>query len=139
MTKFRTFFLKISYAEKNIAHHTVEAFEQVTKMIAFTTESFIFLLLGLVSVTLDWSNFSWKFTAFALVLCLFFRPFWTTIFAKIANTWRTGPLQISNTDIFMMSLAGLRGGIAFALMTSSNIGYFDSVKCDGKEVLLRQI
>jgi len=126
-------FILRTYAERNLHHDVIVSIETIAKSVAYIAEMIIFLMLGIVTVLINWErNFNAKFVLSSLAFCLIFRSVFTVMLTSIMNTWRNQ--KISWKDQFIMSVSGLRGGIAFSLMALSSIGQFTSE--DSKEALM---
>ena len=118
------------YVEHNMSEETLHAIHAGTKLLSVISEMTIFVILGLVAAISNWQNhFDWAFSLTSLLFCSIFRPLFTILLTWILNYKRTR--KISWKDMFIMSFSGLRGGIAFSLVSLSNIDH--AVGEDGKE------
>ena len=126
-------FIMRSYVDRNLDHSTCEAIEIFTKNLATIMEMIIFILLGIVAVVLDWKNhFNWQLTLWTLFFCTVARPLVTVFLTWCINHWKMK--RIPWKDQFIMSFSGLRGGIAFGLITLSSID--EASDADSKEMFI---
>jgi len=100
------------YVEYNISKKSNATIEYVFKMLASIMETIIFMFMGLSTIS---DNHSWNtgFVVITLVSCTIYRILGVVIFANIANHWRL--LELTTTDMLIMSYGGIRGAVAFAL------------------------
>ena len=108
------------YVEKNVDSRTMIALHSITKMMALLAEMIIFVVLGITAAQFNWvTHFHWQFVLATLGFITLYRPIIVVILTKFLNRYRTN--KISTQDMIIMSLSGLRGGIAFTLMSMANI------------------
>lgn len=100
------------YVEFNIAKKSNATIEYVLKMLASIMETIIFMFMGLSTVS-DHHSWNTGFVLITLVCCTLYRIIGVLIFANIANRWRL--LELTLTDMLIMSYGGIRGAVAFAL------------------------
>jgi sodium/hydrogen exchanger-like protein 3 len=100
------------YVEYNISKKSNATIEYVFKMLASIMETIIFMFMGLSTIS---DNHSWNtgFVVITLISCTVYRILGVVIFANIANHWRL--LELTTTDMLIMSYGGIRGAVAFAL------------------------
>ena len=81
-------------------------------MFASIMETIIFMFMGLSTIS---DNLSWNtgFVFMTLLCCSLYRLIGVFIFGYIANRWRL--MELSTTDMLIMSYGGIRGAVAFAL------------------------
>lgn len=117
-------FIMRYYLEKNLSHDTLHFIHSGIKLIAVICEMIIFVMLGMVAAISSWkTHFFWGFSLTALLFCTIFRPLYVVLLTWLLNKTRDQDKQISWKDQFIMSFSGLRGGIAFSLMSLSNLDF----------------
>jgi sodium/hydrogen exchanger-like protein 3 len=100
------------FADFNVSKRGNSTIEYILKMLANIMEIIIFIFMGVTTVS---DNHSWN-TGFVLITiasCTVFRILGVIIFAFLANRVRL--VQLTVTDMIIMSYGGIRGGVAFAL------------------------
>jgi len=108
------------YVETNMNPNTLKALHVATKMLAVLAEMTIFVVLGIYAATANWAdNFHWRFSLIVLAFCTIWRPVVVVVLTGILNHFRDHKFKITFKDQLIMSLSGLRGGIAFSLMVMS--------------------
>jgi len=100
------------YIEFNISKKSNATIEYVLKMLASIMETIIFMFMGLSTVS-DTHSWNTGFIIVTIVACSVHRAIGCVILAFVANRWRL--LELSLTDMLIMSYGGIRGAIAFAL------------------------
>ncbi|XP_063701853.1 sodium/hydrogen exchanger 3 isoform X2 [Culicoides brevitarsis] len=102
-----------NYVEANISHKSHTTIKYALKMIASSSETIIFMLLGVATINSghDWNTW---FVILTIVFCTVFRALGVLLLANMANRFRIH--KLTNVDQFVMSYGGLRGAIAFALV-----------------------
>ncbi len=100
------------YVEFNVSNKSSATIEYVLKMLASIMETIIFIFMGLSTISDD---HSWNtgFVVITIVSCTVYRTIGVFIFANLANRWRL--MELSPTDMLVMSYGGIRGAVAFAL------------------------
>ena len=86
--------------------------EYVLKMLASIMETIIFMFMGLSTIS-DTHSWNTGFVIVTLISVTLYRIIGVVILAKIANKWRL--LELTMTDMLIMSYGGIRGAVAFAL------------------------
>ena len=81
-------------------------------MLASIMETIIFMFMGLSTVS-DTHSWNTGFIIVTIVSCTVYRIIGVIILANIANRWRL--LELTMTDMLIMSYGGIRGAVAFAL------------------------
>jgi sodium/hydrogen exchanger-like protein 3 len=100
------------YVEFNISKKSNATIEYILKMLASIMETIIFMFMGLSTVS-DHHSWNTGFVLITLASCTVYRIFGVLIFANLANRWRL--LELTLTDMLIMSYGGIRGAVAFAL------------------------
>lgn len=100
------------YVEFNISKKSNATIEYVIKMLASIMETIIFMFMGLSTIS-DTHSWNTGFVIVTLVCCTVYRIIGVVILANIANRWRL--LELTITDMLIMSYGGIRGAVAFAL------------------------
>lgn len=100
------------YVEFNISKKSNATIEYALKMLASIMETIIFMFMGLSTVS-DTHSWNTGFVIVTLVSCTVYRIIGVVILANIANRWRL--LELTITDMLIMSYGGIRGAVAFAL------------------------
>ncbi len=100
------------YVEFNMSKKSNETIEFVYKIGANIMETIIFIFMGISTVS---DNHSWNtgFVLITIAACTIYRIIGVIIFANLANRWRL--LELTATDMVIMSYGGIRGAVAFAL------------------------
>eukprot|EP01025_Chloroclados_australasicus_P047391 TRINITY_DN5297_c0_g1_i3.p1 TRINITY_DN5297_c0_g1~~TRINITY_DN5297_c0_g1_i3.p1 ORF type:complete len:609 (+),score=59.03 TRINITY_DN5297_c0_g1_i3:263-2089(+) len=110
------------YMRRNLSEETAEYLPQLLKVLAYLSETFVFIYIG-ITLFLDdqsWSNgLTWSF-----LIISFFALAWSRFVNIVPNTyiinkWRVSEKQIPWQFQVMMWWSGLRGAIAFALALRS--------------------
>lgn len=100
------------YVEFNISKKSNATIEYVLKMLASIMETIIFMFMGLSTIS-DTHSWNTGFVIVTLVSCTVYRIIGVVILANVANRWRL--LELTMTDMLIMSYGGIRGAVAFAL------------------------
>ena len=109
-----------NYLEKNCHEDTIIGIEKFSHSLAIAMEYYIFIMLGVVAVVLNWKdNFDWELTLWTLFWCTITRPITIYTLTLFINLFRMK--KISFLDQAIMSFSGLRGGIAFSLIVASSL------------------
>ncbi|KAI6198812.1 Sodium/hydrogen exchanger [Aphelenchoides besseyi] len=103
------------YVKGNLSHEAASSVKYFVKMISQTSESVVFMFLGLSTMSSD-LVWDWWFIAVTLISCLVYRALGVIIQCGILNFFRTRKFTIAHQII--MSYGGLRGAIAFGLLSS---------------------
>eukprot|EP01135_Chromosphaera_perkinsii_P004950 Nk52_evm17s305 gene=Nk52_evmTU17s305 len=100
------------YCETNVSAKSLVAFKYILKMLSSTSESIVFLFLGIATVS---ESHHWHvgFIMWTLLFCLVYRFISTIVLSFIMNKSRLE--KISFTDQFIVAYGGLRGAVAFSL------------------------
>lgn len=106
-----------NYVEENITETSQTTLKYAMKMLANSSESVIFLFLGVCTVT-DTHDWNTMFVILTIVFALVFRALGVVIFTTIANRFRLH--KLTGIEQFIMSYGGLRGAVAFALILVVN-------------------
>ncbi|XP_077987983.1 sodium/hydrogen exchanger 1-like [Glandiceps talaboti] len=106
--------MQANYSFANISHKSHTTVKYFMKMLASTTESIIFLFLGLVLVSDDhiWNT---PFVIFTIVFCLVFRYIVVIILTFFINRFKYAR-KIGWEEQFIMGYGGLRGAVCFSLV-----------------------
>lgn len=106
-----------NYVEQNISTKSHTTIKYAMKMLASSSETIIFMFLGVSTVQYhhDWNTW---FVVMTILFCSVYRTLGTLIFSSICNRFRVK--KISFTDKFVISYGGLRGAVAFALVLTIN-------------------
>ena len=121
------------HVETNISHESEETLHGAASILAYLTESTIFLNLGIYGAKVLQSHFvaalplaAWTILFCTVVrFCLVYGITWI-----LNNVYRTRKICYQNQ--FIMAYGGLRGGIAFSLMMLADLGEHN----DQKELLM---
>ncbi|KAL0280529.1 UNVERIFIED_CONTAM: hypothetical protein PYX00_001793 [Menopon gallinae] len=102
------------YALKNISDNSRTTVTYFTKMISSTSDAIIFLFLGMVLVS---KRHVWHtgFVLWTLLLCLLCRFAVVFSLTALVNIFRVK--KINTQEQFIMAYGGLRGAVAFSLVT----------------------
>ncbi|XP_064215970.1 sodium/hydrogen exchanger 3 isoform X2 [Tribolium castaneum] len=102
-----------NYVEANISHKSHTTIKYTMKMLSSSSETIIFMFLGVATVS---SYHVWNtwFVVLTILFCSVYRVLGVIIFTAIANRFRLH--QLSQVEKFVMSYGGLRGAVAFALV-----------------------
>ncbi|XP_034942039.1 sodium/hydrogen exchanger 3 isoform X2 [Chelonus insularis] len=102
-----------NYVEANISHKSHTTVKYTMKMLSSSSETIIFMFLGVATVTNrhDWNTW---FVVMTIVLCSVYRIVGVMVLTAVANRFRLHKLD--KVEKFVMSYGGLRGAVAFALV-----------------------
>ncbi|CAJ0576197.1 unnamed protein product, partial [Mesorhabditis spiculigera] len=103
------------YVKGNISNSAQTSIKYFTKMLAQSSETVVFVFLGLSTVSSD-HYWDLSFIAATIGLCLLVRTIGVIAQCFILNRFRTK--KFSMVDQFILSYGGLRGAIAFGLASS---------------------
>ncbi|KAI6183117.1 Sodium/hydrogen exchanger [Aphelenchoides bicaudatus] len=103
------------YVKGNITEEAASSVKYFVKMLAQSSETAVFMFLGLSTAT---SNLHWDlwFIGITLVACLLCRASGVFIQCFVLNFFRAK--KFTFRDQFIMAYGGLRGAIAFGLLSS---------------------
>ncbi|XP_066250876.1 Na(+)/H(+) exchanger protein 2 isoform X6 [Euwallacea similis] len=106
-----------NYVEANISHKSHTTTKYTMKMLSSSSETIIFMLLGVATVHEghDWNTW---FVILTILFCSVYRVIGVIVLTAIANRFRIH--QLSKVEKFVMSYGGLRGAVAFALVLLIN-------------------
>nr|XP_015919818.1 sodium/hydrogen exchanger 3 isoform X2 [Parasteatoda tepidariorum] len=102
-----------NYVEENISYKSHITVKYAMKMIASSSETIIFLFLGVSTVN---DNHEWNtwFVVMTIFFCTVYRTIGVIILTAIANRFRLH--RIDKVEQFILAYGGLRGAVAFALV-----------------------
>ncbi|XP_039755514.1 sodium/hydrogen exchanger 3 isoform X5 [Pararge aegeria] len=102
-----------NYVEANISHKSHTTIKYTMKMLSSSSETIIFMFLGVATVN---NNHDWNtwFVLLTILFCSVFRIIGVYIFSAVANKFRLH--KLNTVEKFVMSYGGLRGAVAFALV-----------------------
>ncbi|XP_048525087.1 sodium/hydrogen exchanger 3 isoform X3 [Dendroctonus ponderosae] len=102
-----------NYVEANVSHKSHTTIKYAMKMLSSSSETIIFMFLGVATVHKghDWNTW---FVILTVLFCSVYRVIGVIILTAIANRFRLH--QLSKVEKFVMSYGGLRGAVAFALV-----------------------
>uniref|UniRef100_T1JK84 Sodium/hydrogen exchanger n=1 Tax=Strigamia maritima TaxID=126957 RepID=T1JK84_STRMM len=107
-----------NYVEANISHKSHTTVKYTMKMIASSSETIIFMFLGVSTVTDDHDWNTW-FVIFTILFCTVYRAIGVVILTAFANHFRVQ--KLNKVEEFVMAYGGLRGAVAFALVLTINV------------------
>ena len=108
------------YTEKNMSKETNISLHHISSLMALVAEMTIFVMLGIETTRIKWlEHWYWKFTLTTLIIIEVSRLGVTFLLTKILNRYRINKITVK--DMLIMSISGLRGGIAFALMELADL------------------
>ncbi|KAK2181348.1 hypothetical protein NP493_403g07048 [Ridgeia piscesae] len=102
------------FVEANVSPKSRTTIKYFMKMLASICETIIFVLLG-ISTVINTHHWDTAFVLLVVVFCLVYRAIGVIVLSFMANRVRVDPL--SNVDQFIMAYGGLRGAIAFSLVS----------------------
>lgn len=101
-----------SYVEANVSQKSHTTIKYSLKMISSSSETIIFVFLGVATVKSD-HEFDVIFIFSTILFCVIYRAIGVTVLIRFANRFRFN--KLSRVDQFVISYGGLRGAVAFAL------------------------
>lgn len=101
-----------NYVEENVSHKSHVTVKYTMKMLASSSETIIFVLLG-VSTVNDKHEWNTWFVILTVLFCSIYRAIGVVLLTALANRFRLH--QFDKVEQFIMSYGGLRGAVAFAL------------------------
>ncbi|CAD5207573.1 unnamed protein product [Bursaphelenchus okinawaensis] len=103
------------YVKCNITHDASASVKYFVKLMSQASETVVFMFLGLSAISSQ-TRFDWGFIIVTLAGCLIYRIIGVVSQCYILNKFRTRKFTFE--DQFVMSYGGLRGAIAFGLLSS---------------------
>ncbi|GFU49172.1 hypothetical protein NPIL_261591 [Nephila pilipes] len=102
-----------NYVEENISYKSHVTVKYAMKMLASSSETIIFLFLGVSTVN---DNHEWNtwFVVMTIFFCTVYRTVGVVILTALANRFRLH--RIDKVEQFILAYGGLRGAVAFALV-----------------------
>ncbi|XP_055940589.1 Na(+)/H(+) exchanger protein 2-like isoform X2 [Argiope bruennichi] len=102
-----------NYVEENISYKSHVTVKYAMKMLASSSETIIFLFLGVSTVN---DNHEWNtwFVVMTIFFCSVYRTIGVIILTALANRFRLH--RIDKVAQFILAYGGLRGAVAFALV-----------------------
>ncbi|XP_076321364.1 Na(+)/H(+) exchanger protein 2-like isoform X1 [Tachypleus tridentatus] len=102
-----------NYVEENISYKSHVTVKYTMKMLASSSETIIFLFLGVSTVNDDHEWNTW-FVVMTILFCTLYRAIGVIIQTWFLNHFRLH--KINKVEQFIMAYGGLRGAVAFALV-----------------------
>lgn len=102
-----------NYTTQNISQKSQTTVKYAMKMLAQSSETIIFMFLG-VSTVHDDHDWNTAFVGLTILFCSLYRVIGTLILSTVCNTFRVN--KIDFVQKFVISYGGLRGAVAFALV-----------------------
>ncbi|KAI6216537.1 Sodium/hydrogen exchanger [Aphelenchoides besseyi] len=103
------------YVNGNITHEAASSVKYFIKMLANSSETVVFMFLGLSAMS-SHQYFDYWFVGVTVVACLIYRTIGVVIQCAILNRYQNKKFTME--DQFILSYGGLRGAIAFGLLSS---------------------
>ncbi|KAI6233306.1 Sodium/hydrogen exchanger [Aphelenchoides fujianensis] len=110
------------YVKGNITHEAASSVKYFVKMLAQASETVVFMFLGLTTMSSQ-QYFDLWFVVVTLFACLVYRTIGVIVQCAILN--RYSSKKFTMRDQFVLAYGGLRGAIAFGLLSSVSDNYFD--------------
>eukprot|EP00096_Caligus_rogercresseyi_P006867 TRINITY_DN2383_c0_g1_i1.p1 TRINITY_DN2383_c0_g1~~TRINITY_DN2383_c0_g1_i1.p1 ORF type:complete len:889 (-),score=207.95 TRINITY_DN2383_c0_g1_i1:856-3522(-) len=108
-----------NYVERNISTKSQTTLKYATKMLSGSSETIIFMFLGVATVDQD-HTWNFPFVILTILFCSLFRIIGVLLLSTLANNYRLHKLK--TVDQFVMMYGGLRGAVAFALVLLIDAG-----------------
>ncbi|XP_036140482.1 probable Na(+)/H(+) antiporter nhx-9 isoform X2 [Monomorium pharaonis] len=102
-----------NYVEANISHKSHTTVKYTMKMLSSSSETIIFMFLGVATVN-NAHNWNTWFVVMTILFCSIYRAVGVIVLTALANQFRLHKLD--KVEKFVMSYGGLRGAVAFALV-----------------------
>ncbi|XP_029671998.1 probable Na(+)/H(+) antiporter nhx-9 isoform X2 [Formica exsecta] len=102
-----------NYVEANISHKSHTTVKYTMKMLSSSSETIIFMFLGVATVN-NTHNWNTWFVVMTILFCSIYRVVGVIVLTALANQFRLHKLD--KVEKFVMSYGGLRGAVAFALV-----------------------
>ncbi|GAB1866101.1 Sodium/hydrogen exchanger [Camponotus japonicus] len=102
-----------NYVEANISHKSHTTVKYTMKMLSSSSETIIFMFLGVATVN-NTHNWNTWFIVMTILFCSIYRVVGVIVLTALANQFRLHKLD--KVEKFVMSYGGLRGAVAFALV-----------------------
>ncbi|XP_076336569.1 putative Na(+)/H(+) antiporter nhx-9 isoform X2 [Tachypleus tridentatus] len=102
-----------TYVEENISYKSHITLKYAMKMLANTSETIIFMFLGVSTVT-DQHEWNTWFVVMTILFCSIYRSIGVVIQTWFLNYFRLH--KVNKVEQFIMAYGGLRGAVAFALV-----------------------
>ena len=118
-------FIMSYYVEQNISSKSHTTVKYGLKMLSNIAETTIFMLLGIVTISDFWEEWNTFFVLWTLLFILIYRTIGVYALTAMINYVRLE--KINNVDQFVMAYGGLRGAIAFSLVSLSSNGNVPAV------------
>merc|ERR1711884_73620 len=103
-----------NYVHANISPSSRLTLKYMIKMLAHVMEMIVFIFLGISSISNE-QVWNWPFVFLTILFCTVFRVIGVIFLTAFANQYRLHKLKA--VDQFVMAYGGLRGAIAFALVS----------------------
>ncbi|XP_076810674.1 sodium/hydrogen exchanger 3-like isoform X2 [Clavelina lepadiformis] len=119
-------FTMSSYVEHNISSKSHTTVKYGMKMLANIAETIIFMLLGISAVSDFWQYWNTGFVLWTLFFITIYRAIGVVVLTFMVNYVRLD--KINKVDQFVMAYGGLRGGIAFSLVSLTSADHVPTIK-----------
>uniref|UniRef100_A0A0N4Z1Z9 Sodium/hydrogen exchanger n=1 Tax=Parastrongyloides trichosuri TaxID=131310 RepID=A0A0N4Z1Z9_PARTI len=104
------------YVKGNITQSAASSVKYFVKMFAHSSETAIFMFLGLSTISSSKHHWDTAFVVCTIVFCLLFRAIGIIVQCWLLNKFKKS--KFSMVDQFVLSYSGLRGAIAYGLVVS---------------------